>query len=545
MSQQQIASGQPGQPPVIFDEYGRPFVILRDQQEKKKVSGLEALRQNILAAVSVATTLRTSLGPKGADKMLVSPDGDLNISNDGATIMEQMQVEHEVAKLLVELSRSQDAEIGDGTTSVVVFAGALLEQALELLNRGMHPVRVAAGYEKAAQICSAYLREISDELKMEEDLRSHLIKTAKTTLSSKIVCKDIEKMASIAVDAVLSVADLTRRDTNLDLIKVVTKTGGRIEDTMLVQGIVAEKEFSHPQMPKKVTDAKIAILTCPMEAPKPKNKHHIDIVDADAYERLATMEHDYFAKMIESLKEVGCNFVVCQWGFEDEANHLLLKNGINALRWVSGPEIELLAIATGARIVPRFEDLSADKLGSAASIKEVALGTTRDRFVFFEGCPSSRAVTVVCRGSNNMAVAETQRSLHDAICVARNLIRDPAIIYGGGSAEIACAIKINEHADTVTNTEQFAYRAFADALEAIPMALAENAGLDVLETVASLRTQQMKENKSDYGVDCNGTGDNDMKAQHVFETLKGKQQQLLLATQVTKMILRIDTNLEL
>ncbi|KAL0208057.1 hypothetical protein P9112_010644 [Eukaryota sp. TZLM1-RC] len=533
-------ASNPSQMPVVFDEYGRPFVIVKDQEEKKRATGLEAHKQNILAAISVASTLRTSLGPKGADKMLVSPDGDLNISNDGATIMEQMQVEHEVGKLLVELSRSQDAEIGDGTTSVVVFAGALLEQALELLDRGMHPVRIAAGYEKAAQICSAYLTEIADELKIEENLQKHLKKTALTTLSSKIVSKSIDTMADIAVDAVLSVADLERKDTNLDLIKVVTKTGGRIEDSALVKGIVLEKEFSHPQMQKSLSEARIAILTCPMEAPKPKNKHHIDITDADAYERLATMEQQFFKDMISSLKSVGCNLVICQWGFEDEANHLLLKNGINAVRWVGGPEIELLAIATGARIVPRFEELTESKLGFASSVREASLGTTRDRFIFFEGCPSSKAVTVLCRGSNNMAVAETQRSLHDAICVSRNLIRDPSIIYGGGSAEIACALKINEHADTVGNTDQFSFRAFADALEAIPMALAENAGLPVLEEVAKARAQQIKSGKPHYGIDCNQTGDNDMMTQHVFETLKGKQQQFLLATQVTKMILRID-----
>ncbi|KAL0212263.1 hypothetical protein RCL1_005889 [Eukaryota sp. TZLM3-RCL] len=523
----------------VFDEYGRPFIILKDEDKKQRSVGLDAHKENILAAMSVANTLKTSLGPKGADKMLVSPDGELNISNDGATILEQMQVEHECAKLLVELSRSQDAEIGDGTTSVVVFAGALLEKALDLLDRGLHPVRIASGYEKAAQLCAEYLKTIS-EVSEVKDLRTHLLNTAMTTLSSKIVAKNVEEMAAIAVDAVLAVCDSERRDVNFDLIKVLTKTGGSISDSQLVHGIVLEKEFSHPQMPKTLENARIAILTCPMEAPKPKNKHHIDIVDADAYRRLAAMEQEYFHKMIASLKAVNCNLVVCQWGFEDEANHLLLKNGIHAIRWVGGPEIELLAIATGARIVPRFEELDEKKLGTAACVREDSLGTTRDRFIYFEGCPSSKAVTIICRGSNSMAVAETHRSLHDAICVARNLIRDSAIIYGGGSAEIACAIKINQEADKLGNVEEFAYRAFADALEAIPMALAENAGLASIEELASARAFQKRTGEPYYGIDCNRVGDSNMKHQGVFETLKGKQQQVLLAAQVTKMILRIN-----
>jgi T-complex protein 1 subunit epsilon len=347
-------------------------------------------------------------------------------------------------------------------------------------------------------------------------------------------------MAEMCVSAVLAVADLERRDVNLDLIKVEGKVGGTLEDTRLVRGIVLDKDMSHPQMAKVVTDARIAILTCPFEPPKPKTKHKVDIDTAEKFEALRQAEATYFRDMVARCTASGANLVVCQWGFDDEANHLLAAAGLPAVRWVGGVELELLAIATGGRIVPRFEELTAEKLGRASSVREVAFGTTKDRMLVVEGCSSSRAVTIFVRGGNKMMVDETKRSLHDALCVARNLIRSNAIVYGGGSAELAAGLAVEAAADSVPGVEQYAMRAFADALEAVPLALAENSGLPPIETVASVKAAQLLQGNPRLGVDCKGEGTNDMRDQGVFETLIGKQQQMLLATQVVKMILKVD-----
>jgi T-complex protein 1 subunit epsilon len=279
---------------VTFDEYGRPFIVIRDQQSKKRLSGLEAQKSHILAARSIASTLRTSLGPKGLDKLLVSPDGDITITNDGATILDKMDVSHEIAKLMVQLSKSQDDEIGDGTTGVVVLAGALLEQAEALLSKGLHPIRVADGYEMAARIALKRLDEISEDFPLDIENPTSLIETAKTTLSSKIVNRCHDMFAKMAVDAVLTVADLEKKDVNFELIKLDGKVGAKLEDSRLVKGVVIEKGMSHPQMPKHLKDAKIAILTCPFEPPKPKTTHKLEINSVKAYEELRAYETEKF-----------------------------------------------------------------------------------------------------------------------------------------------------------------------------------------------------------------------------------------------------------
>ncbi|CAH0487276.1 unnamed protein product [Peronospora farinosa] len=525
---------------MVFDEYGRPFIILRDQEQKERIKGVEAIKSNILAARTVSNLLRTSLGPRGMDKMMVSQDGDVTISNDGATILEQMQVEHRVAHLLVELSKSQDDEIGDGTTGVVVLAGALLEQAEKLLAHGLHPMRIADGFEEACEIACKHLEAIGDVIHFTEHDSTPLVETAMTTLSSKIVNKHKRQMAQIAVEAVMKVANFETRDVNFDLIKMEGKAGGTLSDTALINGIVIDKDFSHPQMPKEVKDAKMCILTCPFEPPKPKTKHKLDITSVESYEKLYKQEQEYFATMIKQVKDSGANLVICQWGFDDEANHLLLQNHLPAVRWVGGVELELIAIATGGRIVPRFAELTAEKLGRAGTVREVAFGTTKERMLVIEDCASSDAITVLVRGGNKMIVEEAKRSLHDAMCVTRNLIKNNRIVYGGGAAEIACGIAVREHADNTAGIEQYAIRAFADALEDVPMALAENSGLSPIDSLSAVRAQQIAEKNPRLGIDCNSSGTNNMKEQQVFETLIGKQQQLQLATQVVRMILKID-----
>ncbi|EEP76367.1 T-complex protein 1, epsilon subunit [Uncinocarpus reesii 1704] len=475
-------------------------------------------------------------GPRGLDKILISPDGDITVTNDGATILSQMEISNHVAKLLVELSKSQDDEIGDGTTGVVVLAGALLEQAADLIDKGIHPIRIADGFDQACEIAVSHLDKISDEVKFSRESQENLLKVARTSLGSKIVSKAHDHFAEIAVGAVLSVADLERKDVDFELIKVDGKVGGSLEDSLLVKGVIVDKDFSHPQMPDEVRDAKLAILTCPFEPPKPKTKHKLDITSVEEFKKLQEYEKDKFTEMIQQLKDTGANLVICQWGFDDEANHLLLQNHLPAVRWVGGPEIELIAIATNGRIVPRFEDLSPEKLGTAGLVREMTFGTTREKMLVIEECANSRAVTVFVRGSNKMIIDEAKRSLHDALCVVRNLVRDNRVVYGGGAAEIACSLAVQEAADKCPGLAQYAMRAFADALDAVPMALAENSGWSPIETLAAIKSRQVKENNSRLGVDY-------MKEHFVIDPLIGKRAQLLLATQLCRLVLKLSFRL--
>merc|ERR1711874_709096 len=303
---------------------------------------------------------------------------------------------------------------------------------------------------------------------------------------------------------------------------------------------VVDKEFSHPQMPKVLKDVKLAILTCPFEPPKPKTKHKLDVTSVEDYRNLRKYEAEKFEEMVKQVKDAGCTLAICQWGFDDEANHLLLQRELPAVRWVGGPEIELIAIATGGRIVPRFQELSKEKLGTAGSVRELTFGTTKDKMLVIEECKNSKAVTIFLRGGTRMIIEEAKRSMHDALCVVRNLVRDNRVVYGGGAAEISCALAVAKEADKISTLEQYAMRAFADALDNIPMALAENSGLNPIVALSDVKSLQVKENNPRLGIDCLKRGTNDMKAQNVIETLLAKKQQISLATQLVRMILKID-----
>merc|ERR1719168_86924 len=370
--------------------------------------------------------------------------------------------------------------------------------------------------------------------------KAALRKAAVTALGSKIVSTRQEQLAKICVDAVLSVADLERSDVNFDLIKVEGKVGGKLEDTMLINGIVVDKDFSHPQMPKVVENAKMAILTCPFEPPKPKTKHKLDIRSAEDYKKLYDNEQAYFRTQIKALHDCGANLVICQWGFDDEANHLLYQNKLPAVRWVGGVELELIAIATGGRIVPRFEELSADKLGKAGTVKEISFGTTKDTMLVIEDCANSKAVTVLVRGGNQMVVDEAKRCLHDANCCVRNLIRDPRVVPGGGASEMAANLAVVKASDCEQTIDQYSMRAWAASLDVIPMALAENSGLAAISEMAAMKAKQQSTQNPWHGVDCMQTGMTDMWEQNVYEACASKCSQLRLATQVVKMILKID-----
>lgn len=533
------------------DEMGRPLIIVRDQSSKQKSSGLDAVRSNILAARQVSDILKTSLGPRGLDKILISQDGDISITNDGATILDQMQLDNEIAKLLVELSKSQDDEIGDGTTGVVILAGALLDQALKLIEMGIHPIKVANGYEKACQIVVDHLDTICDEINIDyENLENNLLassdlfKAAKTSLGSKIVNKCHNQFAQMAIESILKVANLERKDVDFELIKSQGKLGGSIADSKTINGVCIDKDFSHPQMPKVVHNAKIAILTCPFEPPKPKTKHKLEISEVEEFQNLQDYEKNKFLEMIDAIKKSGANMVICQWGFDDEANHLLLANDLPAVRWVGGGDIESIAIATKGCIVSRFEDLTEAKLGHADKVYEMEFGTTRDKMIIIENNNHAKqkvnTVTNLIRGSNKMIVDESIRSLHDSLCVVRNLVKDNRVVYGGGSVETSCSLKMTDEADKQTGIDQYAFRAFSQALDIIPMALAENSGYNPIEELTKLKAEQVSSGIPHLGIDCLGAGNNNMKDLFVIETFIGKRQQFLLATQLTRMILKIN-----
>lgn len=526
--------------PVAVDEYGNQFIIMQDQENKKRLRGTDAHRANILAAKAIAESVRSSMGPKGMDKMVISPDGDVLVTNDGATILEKMDVSHHIAKLLVDLSKSQDNEIGDGTTGVVVMAGAMLEQALGLIEKGIHPLRIASGYEKACDVAVQRIAEIAKTVDIQADGQAALRKAACTALGSKIISSRQDQLARICVDAVLSVADLDYGDVNFDLIKVEGKVGGKLEDTALIRGVIVDKDFSHPQMPKLVENARMAILTCPFEPPKPKTKHKLDIRSAEDYKKLHDTEQQFFKDQITNLKNCGANLVICQWGFDDEANHLLYQAKLPAVRWVGGVELELIAIATGGRIVPRFEELTEAKLGKAGIVREISFGTMKDTMLVLEDCANSKTVTVLVRGGNQMMVDEAKRCLHDANCCVRNLIRDPRVVPGGGASEMAANLAIQAAADKEQTIDQYSMRAFATALDVIPMALGENSGLNAIASMSATKALQQQEGNSWCGIDCMQTGEPDMWKQNVYETAASKTNQLRLATQVVKMILKID-----
>lgn len=529
---------------LAFDENGNPFIVIRDQGTKERLRGIEALRSNIQAATATTSVLKTSLGPRGLDKIIVSPHNEVTVTNDGATILKEMNVEHQVAKLLVDLSKSMDNEIGDGTTSVVVLAGCLLESALTLLDRGLHPLRIAEGFDRACDVAVHRISEIAEELPFSKDDHQLLDEVCETTLNSKIVSRFRNELARMSVEAVISIADMDRKDANLERIKVVGKVGGRLEDTQLLKGLLIDKTWSHSQMARSVADAKVAILTCPFEPPKPKTKYQVTIKDAKDYEELHQQEQQYFKDQVERLNAAGATAVMCQWGFDDEANYLLYNHNLPAVRWVLGGDIEKLAITTGAHIIQRFEDIAPEKLGKAKEIKEISFGTSCEHMLLIEGASDEKCVTLLIRGGNKLMISEAERSIHDALCVARNLIRDNKIVYGGGATEIAAAIAIRNAADKDNTIYQYAMRAFANALEGIPQALAANSGYNPIETVEAIKKQQLQTGKTSLGVDAIFAGTNDMKVQKVIETAHGKTEQFRLATQIAKMVLKIDDVIE-
>lgn len=527
---------------LAFDEYGRPFLIIKEQDAKTRLSGIEALKSHISAARAVADVMKTSLGPTGMDKILVSPDGNITITNDGATILKDMHVEHEIARLLVELSQSQDHEIGDGTTSVVVLAGALLEEAEALLDKGIHPLKISDGYEMACKAVIKNLGKLSVSSRDDTNvsLREKLIKAASTSLNSKVISKYRRQFAELAVDSVLKIHDKGKNTVDLDMIKVTGKVGKDLEDSVLIDGLLIDKEFSHAQMPKLVENAKIAILNCPFEPPRPKTKHKLDIISGGDLKQLKEYEVSIFQSMIDNLKKADVSLVICQWGFDDEANYLLLKNELPAVRWVMGGDIELVAKATRGNIISRFEDIEKSKLGSAKFVKEISLGTSKEHYITIEGCSDERIVTVLLYAGNDMILEEAKRSFHDAVCVVKNLVLNESIVPGGGATEISGSTMLMNEATTLGSLQSLSFNAFSRALLKIPECLISNSGNNSLEIIPAIKSMQLTTANSSIGFNCLSSNICDMIGENVVEPLNSKKHIISLATQLVRMILKID-----
>ncbi len=514
---------------------GQPIIILKEGTTRSK--GREAMRKNILAAKTVAEIVRSSLGPKGMDKMLVDSLGDVVITNDGATMLKEMEIEHPAAKMMVEVAKAQDAEVGDGTTSVVVLAGELLNNAEKLIDRDVHPTVIIEGYKKALDKAIESLKEIAVKVDPNDD--ELLKKVAKTSMNSKLVAAYKDYLAEIAVQAVKHIIQKTDGEVKIDLddIKIEKKPGGSIKDTVFVRGIVLDKEVVHSGMPKRVENAKIALINAPLEIEKTEFDARINITSPEQIRLFLEEEHKMLKEMVDKIASTGANVVICQKGIDDVAQHYLAKAGILAVRRVKQSDMEKLAKATGARIVNNIDDLTPEDLGYAEVVEERKIED--DKFIFIEGCKNPRAVTILVRGGSERVVDEAERSLVDALNVVKDVIIRPEIVAGGGAVEAELASRIRKWANKLSGREQLAANAFADALEIIPLTLAENAGLDTIDIEVRLRSAHSK-GKTWYGVDVFEGKVRDMWEKEVFEPALVKEQMYKAATEVASMILRID-----
>jgi thermosome len=514
---------------------GQPVIILKEGSGESR--GREAQRNNITAAKLIAEVVRTSLGPRGMDKMLVDSMGDVTITNDGATMLKELDVQHPAAKMMVEISKATDNEVGDGTTSAVVVAGALLEKAEDLINKNVHPVVVVDGYSRAEEKATEILERIAE--KIDPESRADLLKVANTSMLTKLVSEDSPHLAGIVVDAILQVAE--KRDggfkVDIDNVKVEKKPGGALTDTQIIRGIVLDKEVVHSGMPKRIDEAKIALVNSALEIEKTEFSAEIRINDPQQMQQFMDEETSILRGMVEKIQSAGANVLVCQKGIDDLAQHFLAKAGVLAVRRVKESDMTKLAKATGARIVTNLDDLSGKDLGYAKLVEERKLED--DKWVFVEGARNPKAVSILVRGGTQRVVDEAERAIHDALMVTKDVVELPAVVGGGGAPEEEVSVQLRNWAQKLSGREQLAALKFADAMESIPLTLAENAGMDPIDTQVDLRAKHGKDGKW-YGVDAMNGKVTDMYAKSVWEPLAVKLQILRAATEAASMILRID-----
>jgi len=512
-----------------------PVLVLKESALQQK--GRDAQKNNIAAAKLVAELVRTSLGPRGMDKMLVDSLGDVTITNDGATILKEIDVQHPAAKMMVEISKTVDNEVGDGTTSSVVFAGSLLAKAEELLDKDVHATVIIDGYQAAADKALSLLAELAKSVDPEE--KEILLKIAKTSMESKLVSEDSTMLSKLVVDAILQVSEKQGESNKVDLdnIKVEKKAGGSIRNTSLIKGIVLDKEVVHSGMPTKIEKAKIALVNAPLEIEKTEMSAEIRITDPTQMQMFLEEENRMLKAMVDKISEVGANVLICQKGIDDIAQHYLAKAGILAVRRVKESDMTKLAKATGGRISTNLDDLTSKDLGSAEHVEQKKVET--DKWVFIEGCRNPRAVTLLLRGGSQRVVDEVDRSLHDALMVVKDVIEKPAVVAGGGAPEEYLASGLKDWADRFEGREQLAIKKFAEALEIIPLTIAENAGMDPIDTMVTLRAKQ-SQGKKWTGIDARNTRIADMYLLDIIEPVAVKEQIIKSATEAACMILRID-----
>ncbi len=514
---------------------GAPVLILKEGTQR--TTGTDARRSNIMAAKVIAEILQTSLGPRGMDKLLIDAFGDVTITGDGATILKEMEVQHPAAKLLVEVAKAMDAEVGDGTTTAVVLAGKLLEEAEKLLDEGIHPTIIISGYKKAAD----YAMQVADEIAkpINIDNKDELVKVAMNALSSKVVAEARDYLARIVVDACSKAVEIRDGKYYLDLdwVKIEKKRGKSLFETQLVDGIVLDKEVVHPGMPRRVENAKIAVLDCPLEIEKPEWSTKITVSSPDQIKAFLDEEAKILKSYVDKLKELGVNVVICQKGIDEIAQHFLAKAGILAVRRVKRSDIEKVSRATGAKIITSLRDIRPEDLGTAKLVEERKVG--EEKMLFIEGCPNPRAITILVRGAADRILDEAERSIQDALHVVRDLYREPKIVPGGGAFEIEIARKLREWGRKLPGKEQLAVLRFADALEHIPTILAMTAGLDPVDAIAELRRRH-EAGEVDAGVDVLGCRIDSMYKLNVVDPLLVKKNVIKAATEAAIMILRID-----
>ena len=523
---------------MSIQQQQQPMPIFLLKEGTNETKGNQAQRNNITAAKAIAEIVRTSLGPRGMDKMLVNNLGDVTITNDGATILKEIDVQHPAAKMMVEISKATDNEVGDGTTSTVVLAGSLLSKAEELIAKGVHPTVIVDGYTMASEKAIEILKNAST--KVDPTDRQILGKIARTSMASKLVSVNSEPLSKIVVDAVIEVSEKAsdnKLKVDVDNIKVEKKAGGSIEDTKLIQGIVLDKEIVHGTMPKRIEEAKIALLNAALEIEKTEMSAEIRISDPQQMHMFLEEENRMLKSMADKISASGANVLLCQKGIDDLAQHYLAKEGILAVRRVKESDMNNLAKATDGRVLSNIDELSADDLGYAKLVEERKVET--DKWVFVEGCKNPKAVSVLIRGGSQRVVDEAERSVHDAVMAVKDVVEYPYITVGAGAPEVYISQKIREWSSSLTGRSQLAVERFADSVEEIAIALAENAGMDPLDTQTQLRAKAALA-KPKYGVDVINGKVTDMAAKDIFEPLKVKEQVISAATEASCMILRID-----
>ena len=514
---------------------GLPVLILKEGATQTK--GRDAQKNNIAAAKLISDVVKTSLGPRGMDKMLVDGLGDVTITNDGATILKEIDVQHPAAKMMVEISKATDNEVGDGTTSVVVLAGSLIEKAEELIAKDVHPTIIVDGYRKSATKAIEILNHIAQKVDPKD--KSQLIKVAQTSMQTKLVSRESHDLAETVVTASLQVSEEAGSGYKVDIddVKVEKKAGGSIRDTKLIKGIVLDKEVVHGGMPKRIEKAKIALVNSALEIEKTEFDAKINISSPDQMKMFLEEENKMLKSMVDKIISAGANVVICQKGIDDIAQHYLAKSNILAVRRVKESDMSKLARATEGRITSNLDDLTSKDLGAADLVEERKVET--DKWVFVEGCKHPKSVTILIRGGSQRVVDEAERSIHDALMVTKDVLEKPAIVAGGGSAESYTAGKLREWSNSLSGREQLAAEKFADSLESIALVLAENAGMDPIDTLTDLRSKQTKASKWS-GIDARSAKITDMMKLDIVEPLSVKEQVIKSATEVASMILRID-----